>query len=301
MHRSGTRRDEVRNTTRVILPPGRVLDGEPTPSTGTLHKPRKSSTKSRPFSSSTNRDVPGPDDGSVLPSAPSQWKMGRSPDENDEWILNQEAPPLPLVNEKPRSRTRTTSAGGSKNRSKSEKKPRSFLSQDDTAVVAHSGLGERMTTRPRRNTDAQDHDSKAYPDSTAREKSSSLRRRISWGRNKRHAEEPPVQESGFKRVSRLGIPDLEKDLVPSLRDTVHRMTGDQEDASQKLAQSNNSSKTLAHSTRKSSSLAPPTPYESAASRPNSPSQDPLIAKTRKRSYSSKSPRCNEEATFDHGA
>ncbi|KAL5480440.1 hypothetical protein ACEPAI_1710 [Sanghuangporus weigelae] len=309
MHRSGTRREDARNITRGILPPGRMLDGEATPLTETTHKPRKTSTKSRPLSSSTNRDVPGPDDGSRLPSAPSQWKMGRSPtpgspDENDDWILNQEAPPLPLETEKTRSRTRTSSASGNKGKLKSEKKPRSFLSQDDTAIATHSGAGEQVATRARRNTDAQRHDTKACPGSTTqeKEKASSLRRRISWGRNKKHAEELPPQESSYKRVSRLGLPELEKDLVPSLRDTVHRMTGDQESTNEALqnpTQRKSSSKPYVHSAQTFSSLAPPARYERTSSRPSSPSQNSTSGKTRHRSHSYRSPGCNEDATCDH--
>ncbi|KAL5522024.1 hypothetical protein ACEPAF_1880 [Sanghuangporus sanghuang] len=308
MHRSGTRRDDTRNITRGILPPGRMLDGEATPSTETIHKPRKSSTKSRPLSSSTNRDVPGPDDGSHLPSAPSQWKMGRSstpgsPDENDDWILNQEAPPLPLETEKTRSRTHTSSLSGTKGKLKSEKKPRSFLSQDDTAIATHSGVGEQVTTRVRRNTDVQRRDTKACTGSTTqeKEKASSLRRRISWGRNKKHAEELPPQESSYKRVSQLGLPELEKELVPSLRDTVHRMTGDQESTNEALqnpTQRKSSSKPYVHSAQTFSSLAPPTRYDRASSRPSSPSQISTSRKTRHRSHSYRSPRCNEDVTCD---
>ncbi|KAL5514024.1 hypothetical protein ACEPAG_2785 [Sanghuangporus baumii] len=308
MHRSGTRRDDARNITRGILPPGRMLDGEATPSTETIHKPRKTSTKSRPLGSSTNRDVPGPDDGSRLPSAPSQWKMGRSPtpgspDENDDWILNQD---LPLETEKTRSRsrTRTSSANGTKSKLKSEKKPRSFLSQDDTAIATRSGAGEQVTTRARRNTDVQRHDTKACPGSTLQEneKAPSLRRRISWGRNKKYAEELPPQESSYKRVSRLGLPELEKGLVPSLRDTVHRMTGDQESTNEALqnpTQRKSSSKPYVHSAQPFSSLAPPARYELTSSRPSSPSRSSTSGKARHRSHSYRLPSCNEDATCDH--
>lgn len=60
---------------------------------------------------------------------------------------------------------------------------------------------------------------------TAAEKDSKLHRRPSWGRSGK--KEHVTEESGSrlsKRASRLGLPELEKDLLPSLNDTVERMT-----------------------------------------------------------------------------
>lgn len=57
------------------------------------------------------------------------------------------------------------------------------------------------------------------------EKDSKLHRRPSWGRSSK--KEHVTEESGSRlsrRASRLGLPELEKDLLPSLNDTVERMT-----------------------------------------------------------------------------
>lgn len=53
--------------------------------------------------------------------------------------------------------------------------------------------------------------------------SGSLRRRSSWGKNRGKQAEVDASRLS-RRASQLGLPELEKDLLPSLRDTVDKMT-----------------------------------------------------------------------------
>ncbi|EJD00366.1 uncharacterized protein FOMMEDRAFT_30438 [Fomitiporia mediterranea MF3/22] len=275
MYRSVTRRAEGRNITRGALPLGKTAAdhettgaGDPSPTTQThcTERSEKASRKSRPLSGSTNKQIISETrniDSSTLSSAQSQWKMGRSvtpgliTDENDDWILNQQAPAMPLLNERPpMARCRTSSSGGSKSKRKVEEKKsaRSSFHQDDPVVagIVQSGDDDQV-----RITRARSH-------SASQDKAPSLKRRLSWSRKKSKQEVPQEEEPDYKkRASQLGLPDIEKDLVPSLHDTVHKMTDNHQISNYVSKQSGR--KAGFPSTMLAGLLSPPIVNERAAS------------------------------------
>ncbi|KAH8109055.1 hypothetical protein DFH11DRAFT_1731320 [Phellopilus nigrolimitatus] len=286
MHRSSTRKEESRASSRGAVPPGRKAHahgsadvGPTSPTTETVRgsekrsKPSRtiSERRARPLISSTNTgllvsDVLRGDATTRASSAQSQRKMWRTqtpipPDGDDDWSDDLDAPPVPMIKDKSPARARTPSAGDSRSRAKSEERDASLdkrhqetfrlprphsryvtsvgfppsahqdnLADDDQAIECISSGKLSTASHMSHDSKARDahpdgHISRGRSDFTSHSKPKVSQRRRSWGRSKKEHEEPTEEESNYKRASKLGLPKLEKDLLPSLRDTVHRMTG----------------------------------------------------------------------------
>lgn len=175
----------------------------------------------------------------------SQRRQGRAStpmvqDENEDWSLAQPQPPIPASLDSGRSRTRTSS-GGNRGRLKSEEKKQTALKQasaltqlslpsSQASTVGQADLIEENSRASKRRSlafflqnpeeGANDYDTSLGP---TEEKAKPLRRKLSWGKNKHRDGGAASEES--KRASRIGMTLIENDLLPSLRDTIDKMTG----------------------------------------------------------------------------
>lgn len=175
----------------------------------------------------------------------SQKRQGRAltpmvQDENEDWSLAQPQPPIPAPLDNSRSRTRTSS-GGNKGRVRSEEKKQAALKQasaltqlslpsSQAGTAGQADLIEENSGASKRRSlaffshdpeeDTNDYDAAL---GLTEEKAKPLRRKLSWGKNK-HRDGGAVSEES-KRASRIGMTLIENDLLPSLRDTVDKMTG----------------------------------------------------------------------------
>lgn len=185
------------------------------------------------------------------------------PDENVNSESKHETPPIPSL-DRNHMRARTTS-GGSRNKTRSEERKLTFTQSANessrpflppshyaSASDLSTSIGQRESLDSERTTQ-EEHGSACKrkplslfdsmkgsevskvseeevvcpprPESRVSNsgKSRVLKRNNSWSKDKkREGEESPHLS---RRASQMGLPELEKDLLPSLRDTVDRMTG----------------------------------------------------------------------------
>lgn len=326
MHRS-MRRDETRNADRGTLPPDKLpsRDKEPIPTlTAEGHEKRStrsikiSERRTKPLTSSTNTGVSEGGDAHLhlvrteTVRTQGQRKAGRSPtpgppDENEGWIDHQHAPALPIAPVRAHARSRTAS-GGSRNRAKSEENTsRLPFSQNPRNKLATPAQDDQELYKTMQRSDVDRPNSRTRSSSTSQDRMKPIKRKISWGRTKEDYEKMTPQESNNKRASQLGLPGLEKELVPSLRDTIHKMTGDQQTSNEPARYSprleGSPYQHALPSPTFSSTLSPPTRYERTASPLSFRSTSPMPMESTpiKSKYQTPSPRLGTPRVLDdHG-
>ncbi|KAI5121536.1 hypothetical protein M0805_002596 [Coniferiporia weirii] len=321
MYRQATRRDEARSSTQGDMPLGRTSTEANQGS-----EKRSRSTKgprTRPLAPSTDCSTPGPA-AEVLPrstrseayGAQVYRRMGRSPtpmplDKDDDWTNDQSAPPVPLVADsgRTRSRMRASSTGGLKSRAKSEERKSTFVHhpQDASRPPSRHATSSRVSPavpqdeshwadddyeeyglqKKRSTATYTSQDSKFSQDTCADGFVSATRsgstahtnnlnaslRKHPWGKSKATSEETAPQESAGRRTSQLGLRELEKDSFAGSRDAVHKVTR------QSTPEAQRSPVSLHYNTPNiCGTLSPPSTYSGALS-PRSSNSPRLLEST----------------------